>query len=95
MAAIAEAQAAEDEAQRTQAIVDAKAKDEAKAKADAKAKDEAEAQAIIDEQTQAVLNEEAESVTSFAMTDNLKLLTASPHEFPDKNHHQSKSTASA
>ena len=91
-ASIAEAQAAEDEAQRAQDKADAMAKAEADAEAEVKAKDEAEAQAIIDEQVQAVLNEEAKSVTSFAITDNLKLLTATPHEFPDKNHHQSKST---
>jgi hypothetical protein len=54
---------------------------------DAKAK--AEAQALIDEQTQAELNEEAQSVTSFALTGNLKTITLSRHEYPHKHEQQS------
>jgi hypothetical protein len=38
-----------------------------------------------------VLNEEAKSVTSFAVTENLKKILAIPHEYPDKNEYKSKS----
>jgi multidrug efflux pump subunit AcrA (membrane-fusion protein) len=89
---IDEAQVAEDEAQRLQAIEDAREKAIEADKAQEQAKAEAEAQALIDEQIQAVLNEEAKSVTSFAITENLKKILAIPHEYPDKNEYKSKST---
>jgi hypothetical protein len=91
-AAIDEAQVAEDEAQRAKDKADAMAKAEADAEAEVKAKEEAEAEAIIDAQTKAVLDEESKSITSFAITDNLKILTTDRHDYPDKNQHQSKST---